>query len=67
VPKTLIDVTEAAQEFLKTSGYVFTYLDKIQLDSDKRRWNLTFNVGVATLKTKTVVVDDETGKVVAFE
>jgi hypothetical protein len=67
MPKTLIDVTEAAQEFLKTSGYVFTYLDKIQLDSDKRQWNLTFNVGVATPKTKTVVVDDESGKVVAFE
>ncbi|MEQ1473111.1 MAG: PaREP1 family protein [Candidatus Acidiferrum sp.] len=35
MPKTLIDVTQAAQDFLRTSGYVFTYLDKIQLDEDK--------------------------------
>lgn len=67
MPKALIDVTEVAQEFLRTSGYLFSYLDKIQLDSQKQQWILVFNVGVAAPKSKTVIVDDNTGKVVGFE
>lgn len=67
MPKTLMDVTETAQEFLRTSGYLFSYLDNIRLDQDKQQWILTFNVGVASPKLKKVVVDDATGQVVAFE
>jgi hypothetical protein len=37
MPKTLIDVTEAAQGFLRISGYVFTCLDKIELDKEKQK------------------------------
>jgi hypothetical protein len=65
--QALIDCTEAAQDFLRKSGYVFAQLDKIDLDKDKQQWILVFNVGVATPESKKVVVDDATGKVVWFE
>jgi hypothetical protein len=67
MPKTLMDVTKTAQEFLGTSGYMFSYLDNIRTDQDIQQWILTFNVGVPTPMLKKVVVDDATGQGVAFE
>jgi len=67
VPKELIDVTEAARDFLTKSGYFFFQLDKTDFDASKKQWILTFNVGLAVVKLKKVIVDDATGKVVAIE
>ncbi len=67
MPKELIDVTEAARDFLTKSGYFFAQLEKTDFDSGKKQWILTFNVGLAAAKLKKVVIDDATGKVVAIE
>ncbi|MFI5098332.1 MAG: hypothetical protein ACHQT6_10200 [Candidatus Acidiferrales bacterium] len=67
MPKELIDVTEAARDFLTKSGYFFFQLEKTDFDASKKQWILTFNVNIAAAKLKKVLVDDATGKVLAIE
>jgi hypothetical protein len=67
VPAELLSVTETAREFLTKSAYSFFKLQKAEFDAVKNRWNLTFDVGITVEKTKKVVVDDATRKVVEFE
>jgi hypothetical protein len=67
MPKELIDVTEAARDFLTKSGYFLAQIEKTEFDAGKKQWILTFNVGLSAVKLKKVVVDDATGKVVAIE
>ncbi|MFI5095040.1 MAG: hypothetical protein ACHQIK_16480 [Candidatus Acidiferrales bacterium] len=67
MPKELIDVTEAARDFLTKSGYFFFQLEKTDFDAAKKQWILTFNVNIAAAKLKKVLVDDATGKVLAIE
>jgi hypothetical protein len=62
-----MSVTETAKEFLGKSGYLFAQLQKADFDAGKKQWNLVFNVGFTAEKLKRVVVDDTTGKVVAFD
>jgi len=67
MPKELIDVTEAARDFLTKSGYFFFQLEKTDFDAVKKQWILTFNVNISAAKLKKVLVDDATGKVLAIE
>lgn len=67
MPKELIDVTEAARDFLMKSGYFLAQIEKTEFDADKKQWILTFNVGLGAAKLKKVVVDDATGKVVSID
>ncbi len=67
MPIELVSVTETAKEFLAKSGYLFVQLQKADFDAAKKQWNLVFNVGFTAEKLKKVVIDDTTGKVVAFE
>ncbi len=67
MPKELIDVTEAAKDFLMKSGYFFAQLEKTDFDGGQKRWILTFNVGLAAPKLKKVAIDDATGKVLSIE
>ncbi len=63
----LLTVTEKAQEFLAKSGYSFAWLEKAELDKSKDQWRLIYNVSLTGERTKTVTVDNSTGKVVGFE
>jgi hypothetical protein len=67
VPTELMSATEMAREYLAKSGYPFAQLHKADLDTQKRQWILVFDVSLAGTKLKRVVIDDTTGKVVAFE
>ena len=67
MPRTLVSATEAARDFLTKSGYLFTQLEKVDFDQAKQQWTPSFNVGVGQPKLKKVVVDEESGQVVAFE
>jgi hypothetical protein len=67
MPKELIDVTEAARDFLTRSGYFIAQLEKTEFDDNQNRWILTFNVGLAAPKLKKVVIDDATGKILSIE
>ncbi len=67
MPKELIDVMEAARDFLTKSGYFFFQLERTEFDATKKQWILTFNVSISAAKLKKVLVDDATGKVLAIE
>ena len=63
----LLNVTESARDFLMKSGFLVARLDKAEQLPKLNQWRLTFNVGLGKVEHKTVVVDDSSGKVVAFE
>lgn len=67
MPRTLVNVTEVARDFLAKSGYVFPQLEKAEFEQGKQQWGLTFNVGIGQVRLKKVVVDETSGQVVAFE
>jgi hypothetical protein len=66
VPTELLSAAEIAREFLVKSGHAFARIDKAEFDEAKKQWNLQFDVGLASVKLKKIVVDDA-GKVVAVE
>ncbi len=67
MPADLLTVTENAKQFLVKSGYLFTMLEKAELDENKEQWRLTFNVAITEPKLKTVIIESSTGRVVGFE
>ena len=67
MPKELIDLAETGRDFLTRTGYFYARLEKTDFDAGKKQWILTFDVGLAAVKLKKVLIDDATGKVVAIE
>jgi hypothetical protein len=67
VPTELLSAAEIARDFLVKAGHAFARLEKAEFDEAKGQWNLQFDVGLAVVKLKNIVVDDTTGKVVAVE
>ncbi len=67
MPADLLTVTENAKQFLAKSGYSFVRLEKAELYEDKKQWRLIFDVGIASVIPKTVIVESSTGTVVGFE
>lgn len=65
--RDLLTVTEIAKEYVAKAGHAFHKLEKAQPDETQQSWRLTFAVGVYGQEKKTVIIDDRTGKVIAFE
>ena len=63
----LVTMTEIASDYMRKAGYSIFWLDKVERDEQKNQWRLVFSVGISKELKKTVVLDDETQKVIAFE
>ena len=58
------NVSDICVEFLKKSGYSFIKITS--LNFSQGRWNVTADVGAIVEIKKTIVVDDENGKVIEY-
>lgn len=63
----LVTMTEIASDYMRKAGYVFFKLEKVERDEQKNQWRLIFSVDLMRQSKKTVVLDDQTQKVIAFE
>lgn len=63
----LVTMTEIASDYMRKAGYMIFWLEKVERDEQKSQWRLIFSVGLTKESTKTVILDDQTQKVVAFE
>ena len=62
------EAVEKAIHFLENkAGYLTHKLESIQLDKTKQEWQLRFDVGLFFVVIVDMRIDDETGRIIAYE
>lgn len=62
------EAIEKAIQFLENkAGYHTHKLESVQLDKTKQEWHLRFDVGLFFVEIVDMRIDDETGRITAYE
>lgn len=61
------EVIDASKAALEKAGFSWFVIDAVTPDEQKKQWAVTAVVGISEKKIKTLVIDDETGRILEFK
>ncbi len=64
--KDIDEVIDASKAALEKTGFSWFVIDSVTPQEEKKQWMVVAVVGISEKKTKTLVIDDETGRILEF-
>ena len=65
--KDVEEVIEASKTALEKAGFSWFVIDSVTPHEQKKQWVVVAVTGLSEKKTKTLVIDDETGRLLEFK